>query len=257
MAKCWGWLALVSLLVAVSAQERVEERVAIPTGGSYRFFLPSYALLDWRYLWSNREVTVQALELDTSFEVYLSNSETALQERIYAGVSRPDVYDVSCSYESKGSLPHCSFTLSYYGFSPEWWLPRLEYLFEAPPPTHVALVVPERSLFSSSREVVLDVASEDRTIWQQRAGALAIGVSLYLLSGVLSGSIRFYLAMWFVLGAVLSLAAILLAAAYVGLSVSPRLASLAGVVTLFFAMSWGTFYYTYVVNLFANPAQHK
>ena len=227
----------------------------IPTGGNYKFNVDNYPLIDWSRLHTMHSIQIKQLGSDHSpFKVLYSNSLTEIEKKIISSDSG-DVHVVDCPTDTEGV---CSFQLSPYGLHPYWWIPRTEYFMDPPPSIHFAIIAENDSVLGFSSkihqyEISVDTSNEFSTL----VIAFSISITLFFLSSYLSKSLEFYRLMWFIIGGFFSIGIVFVFIVYAGLSISPKLTSITGIFTLLIAVGGGSFYYNYLKEFIAHPAQHK
>ena len=248
-------LTLILLVMGyVNCKEDIT--VPIPSGGYYRFLLENQKILDWTWLASMHSVSVEQLGSDQSrFKIYYSDSYQDLEKKITSSIDSDLVYMVDCLKDTSNV---CTFSLSHYGTNSMWWIPRFEYFLNSPPSTNVVVVSDSSSLMGlGGKEYQFRIIVEDTNEWKFLLGSFIVSVSIFMLSSYLSTSMEFYMVMWFVLGALLSVGILFVFLIYTGLSISPKMTSIAGMFTIFLAVGGGTFYYNYLAEFFSHPAQHR
>ena len=167
---------------------------------------------------------------------------------------------INCLYffESKAKMNKCSFDISFYGESIQWWLPRYENIFDESE-TVIAIYNPHLDASSTyyTKNKQFHITATEHTPWEKSLILITIGILLFNISPIISKSRNFYLLMWFLLGSFLGVAILLIILIYFigrqfnsGISMS----SLA----IFVAAGWSSLYFTNIIpysfnELLVNP----
>lgn len=250
------------ILLSLCSFCKTQDGVLSVNLGSYRTFsVTNEYLLNWNFLMTKRQITIEQLNTNHPFEIYISASFQEMQSHFSPTPPKYDpVFNVDCLEGSnKYAMKSCSFTLSYYGYSNEWWIPRVDYLLTNPPPTQIAIYVKDNSYLGVGGSVnFLINETEDITYFSFVLRVWLISTLLYFFSDYLSKSPRFYLGIWFCIGALLSVITIFIVIIYLGFTLTPkRLVSFTGIISIILAVGVVSFYYQYLYEFIFHPSQHK